>query len=510
MKYVIKLFLLFWALVFIASCAKDENVQPKETILAKIGDKTISKNEFIRRAEYTVRPPYCNTSLTSHKMIVLNSLIAEKLLSIEASDSNTFITHPKVEAFLKGVKEQSMRQWLYNEKAMKKVKLDSAEVFNTMKWADRKYKIAYLSLPEKSLALDLYNELSQSPDEFYKILTQKYEIDKVPEREVQWQESEHDAVLKALFSGPLSKGQILTPVTVNDSEYLIIKILGWTRSPNITQTQASETFNKIADRYKTKQAMKYYEEYVRGVMEGKKIDFSPETFNRLAAILKPVYLKTSKEKEAEINEIYWGVEKQIDKKDNRQQLEQIKDYSIFTIDGKTWSVADLLVSIDSHPLVFRKRIMKNEEFEQQLQWAIADLVRDEYLTKEAYKAGYDKINVIKRNVEMWKDSFNAQNYRDQYLSKNNLDSLFVKNYINVIETKLKPYIDSLQIKYSDQIEIDTEEFNKIKLTKIDLFVTYNNEAYPMVVPPFPQLTTDQRLDYGKKMQQVATTSELVK
>ena len=64
--------------------------------------------------------------------------------------------------------------------------------------------------------------------------------------------------------------------------------------------------------------------------------------------------------------MYWGVEKEFDRKDSRDELEKIKDHPIFKIDGKTWSVEELLESIDSHPLVFRNKKMKTEDFEQQL------------------------------------------------------------------------------------------------------------------------------------------------
>ena len=50
-------------------CGKQEEVEPGETILVKIGDKSISVNEFIRRAEYTVRPPYKDPNLSIEKRV---------------------------------------------------------------------------------------------------------------------------------------------------------------------------------------------------------------------------------------------------------------------------------------------------------------------------------------------------------------------------------------------------------------------------------------------------------
>ena len=53
--------------------------------LILINDKVITRDDFIRRSEYTIRPNYCKLSNNVHKKIILNSLIAEKLFAIENS-----------------------------------------------------------------------------------------------------------------------------------------------------------------------------------------------------------------------------------------------------------------------------------------------------------------------------------------------------------------------------------------------------------------------------------------
>ena len=57
-------------------------------------------------------------------------------------------------------------------------------------------------------------------------------------------------------------------------------------------------------------------------------------------------------------------------------------------------------------------------------------------------------------------------------------------------------IDSLQKVYSDDIKINTEELGNIKLSKIDLFARYSNQAYVNLEPSFPILTDDHLFDYG--------------
>ena len=70
----------------------------------------------------------------------------------------------------------------------------------------------------------------------------------------------------------------------------------------------------------------------------------------------------------------------------------------------------------------------------------------------------------------------------------------------MIEDHLNPYIDQLQTKYDKEIEVDVERFNQIKLTRIDMLVMQQNVPFPLVVPGFPQITTDNKLNYGSKME----------
>ena len=45
-----------------------------------------------------------------------------------------------------------------------------------------------------------------------------------------------------------------------------------------------------------------------------------------------------------------------------------------------------------------------------------------------------------------------------------------------------------------------EAFENIELTSTYMMVTQSGVPYPIVVPSFPKLTNDNKLDYGKKME----------
>ena len=78
--YHFRVFILVLSLI---SCTVDKP-DTELDIIAKVGDRIITKQDLIHRAEYTIRPLYCRQSNYIHKKIILNSLIAEKLFSFEA------------------------------------------------------------------------------------------------------------------------------------------------------------------------------------------------------------------------------------------------------------------------------------------------------------------------------------------------------------------------------------------------------------------------------------------
>ena len=103
---------LILLLAFIA-CSKDSSSNISSVdILAKVGDKIITLDDYYNRAEYTIRPLYCKGNLYIHKKIILNNLIAEKLLSLDSEMNDYKINSKALESFIKGRKEQAMRKML--------------------------------------------------------------------------------------------------------------------------------------------------------------------------------------------------------------------------------------------------------------------------------------------------------------------------------------------------------------------------------------------------------------
>jgi len=131
-----------------------EDVNADNTINeVEIGDKVITIQDFIRRAEYTIRPPYCSQGNYIHKKIILNSLIAEKLTALEFEKSSISASENKnFQAYLTGRKEQAMRQKYFAEEYYAKTVIPDEEMKTAYTLSQRKVRIDYLNLPDLKLS----------------------------------------------------------------------------------------------------------------------------------------------------------------------------------------------------------------------------------------------------------------------------------------------------------------------------------------------------------------------
>ena len=490
--YVMLLF--FWWIIF--SCESTIEEKPEE-IIARIGNKTISVNEFIERAEYTIRPVYCRLNFPLHKKIVMNSLIAEKLFALEAGENNALTQDKNFQAMMKGLQEQAMRQFLFYKNAFNKVTVDSSETYETYHLAGREYDISYYSFPDSGLIDEITDDDLNREDFFEEFYYRTGAMGEIPKRKVAWKDDENIAIHEALFSEKLQKNQVIGPVRVDD-RYMMMKINGWLDKKVLTDSEIKLRWNDVTEKLHRNKATKVWNSYIGEIMQGKKIEFSEDAFRVLEKLYAQMYLVSLQEKKDAVMKEQLGKDVE-ERKIDRAELDDIRDHPFYEIDGQVYTVEQFIEELRVRPLVFREKNISRKEFPKQFKLAIVDLVTDKYITDEAYKEGLENTHYVKRKVGMWKDSYLAKFARDNYLQETGEDRNFSANYMKIIEEKLNPYVNELQEKYSDQIEINIGEFDKIGLTRIDMVAQQPGVPFPAVVPPFPLLTTDHRFDYGSIM-----------
>ena len=489
LSYILSLF-------FLIACGSEDI--SKEKILVEIGNKSLSLNEYIRRAEYTIRPPYCRSSNYIHRKIVLNSLIAEKLLALEAGEQNELTENEDINLYLRGRKEQSMRLWLYNEEMYIKASVDTNEIKKMYRVAGKKYDIEYISFTSPQLVHLIDQTLDAGETDIKNIYKQLGGEGDVPQKTIGFNDPEPDKIHNALFSDTIRIRQFVGPIKVDSETYLLMQIKSGTRSLAITSNQINERWDQVRTKLTEKKANALFDKYVKDLMAGKRIEFVRTTFEVLVRALGQEYYRTDEEKKAAFNQKFWNKDNpQVILDDLSNQLEDIMDQPLFQIDDQTWTVRMIQQEIKIHPLVFRKHKMPKSEFAAQLKMAIVDMVRDKYITSDAYDKGYDTIPEVKRNYGMWRDNLLALYQREQYLKQ---FAIADKDQMYIIKEYLNPYVKQLYSKYSEKIKINTGDFENTNLTSIDMFVIQKNVPYPVIVPSFPQITTHDKLDYGSRME----------
>ena len=480
--------------IFLFSCAKQDleySKIPEDVVLARIGPEVITIQDFIRRSEYTIRPKYCRQDNYIHKKVILNSLIGEKLTSIEQEKQNIENSDENLDTYFKGRREQAMRQMFYAKEFHSKVAVPEKEVKKAFKVAGRKVKVQFLNLPDKDLVNKIKNlDSKEVPlDSVYNILWGG----NAPVREITWFDRENDYIHNALFDENIEKGNMLGPYETEDNTFILMKVLGWTDEIKITESERELLWRDTNERLVEKKAKKNYLSWVKDLMKNKQMNLNPDIFYEYAEAAADYFFKMDSIKKDMLNQVLWD-DHEFDTHTFNSDKDVNEDDVILDYDGTTWTVGELNKQLSSHPLVFRKRKMKRSQFPQQLRLAIADLIRDIEITKQCYVQGYDKHWSVGLNEGMWRSSSSSKRYLSAIRS--------INKQINDQDQWLRlmnPKIDSLQNVYSDQIEINMEAFEKIELTSTDMMVIQRGVPYPILVPSFPVITSDNKLDYGRKI-----------
>ena len=495
-KYSLAFLLISFSVIFIISCSKKINNDSAGTVLARIGKRIITAEDFIRRTEYSIRPNYCAGTTNIHKKIVLNSLIAEKLLALEEFSHSALDTNKIFQMYLIGQKEQAMRQILFFDQAVQKIEIDQNEIDQATQLALTKYQVEFISLKDSSQLDILISQLKEgkSIQSFYFEITGEKDL---PQKEISWFSTDDPRLHQALFSKPLEVGDILEPIQTSTGSILFIKIIDKVKNIILSANDFNKHQNDVYEQLKIQRSIKKYESYAGEIMKGMQLQLNDPVFIQYAEMSADHYFQDSEDKKDILNSSVWELDKKNNGKLNNENIELLKSDVLFTLNDKDWTIVDLENYILRHPLLFRKKKIGYSEFPEQLKLAIADLIRDYFLTEKAYELGYDKSLSVTQYVELWQDHFLSRQQRNKYLLQSGLLSEKSEPDLQkIINQYLQPLIDSLQIKYSDIIEIDMKLFEELEMTSIPAFATRTNMPYPSLVPSFPMLTADHKIDYG--------------
>ena len=491
---MIRIYFIFISLLFFIniSCDKTPTINlDQEVIIAKIENKVITVNDFLKRCEYSPRPAYCNGDNYIHKKIALNSLIAEKMLAVEF-DRNKQAINENQRNFIEGRKEQLMRHLMLKKYGYEDIQLDSIALLKQYQLRNRTYEVEYVIKNENVL-----KELNAKEN----IVTAKENapvpsVNNISSKNLSYNDQMVDSIRELLFSSGPELNQVYGPYIATDSTVFYMKVSGWITGVNISDQQKKDTWESVKNEMTEAQALKKYSSYISNLMRDKKIKYDERNFEIFAKLVSNVYKIEKFKKEKMIQSSIW-------ESNNAVQIETLnlaknmKEKIILHHDGKNWTINEIMSLIKKHPLVFRKKNINPNNFTNELKFSLADLFRDMHITKQGYDLGLDQNINVKSETNKWQDYIKSELIKTKYAKsfQKNSNSNDRNNQYKLITNK----IDSLQKAYSNKIKINTDKFEEIELLSIDLFGMYSNQAYNNLEPPFPILTNDHLLDYGSKI-----------
>ena len=475
------------AVIFFISCNQSNDTTPEVpgNILAMVGNKTITVNDFIKRCEYVPRPPYCRGDNYIHKKIALNSLIAEKLFAIEFENKNLKITENQT-MVVQGQKEQTMRHIMLQRFGFEKITIDTIKIQKLARLSSREYRIIFINIDKKDK--NVFSGLPNGARLKDIVKKSEREID-ISERSITSNDKMIDAVNQILYHGEQNLNQLYGPFETGNNRLFCFEISGWTTRAKVTEKEKKDSWGQALNNYSERKAKNHYSEFVSQLLKGKTIEYNTEIFSLFSKKLSKIYLVEKDRKEAVIENRIWGGNKETEVA-TFDDIKKIESSVILTHDKRAFKISDLLTMIKKHPLVFRNKTINPDMFSNELKYAIADLFRDHHITNEAYRLGLDQDVLAIHNEEKWEDYI-----KSLILSRSLGEKAFLSRSPS---KKLVALTDSLQIKYSNNIKIDTDKFEKIQLSNIDMSVMYTNQPYAKLEPNFPVITNDHLLDYGQK------------
>jgi hypothetical protein len=454
--------------------------QSDDTILARVADKDLTVREFKLRTELTIRP-----NNFKDKNAAVNNLVSEKILSIEAMKTSMLPSNQIFQATLKGIKEQAMRDKLYEVAAVQKVKIDSNEMKTAYRLSQREYDVEFYSLHDQALAGRVTDIMDTSPELSGELFSELQEIaGQKPLRKVKFKDRDVDAIRDALFTALLDTGAVIGPLNTGTGSYIVMRVVNWTDYPIISGQDQIERWAEVKEFLRESKARKAWAAFQADMMKGKKIEFSKEPFNVLCdmAFTRYALKKKSDSLHVTMGELPFPAEN-VD-----------LGTAFFSLDGKTWTIGEFREKLLSHPLVFRTTAIDSTNFRREFKLAIVDMMRDYYLTQESYKRALDTTDDVAQTVVMWKDAMLAQDEQKRVVESALKDGKIKADDREGVRHYWISYIQDLQRKYSSKIVIDQATLAKIRLTNVDMFAFRPGVPYPVAVPDFPLYISTQKLD----------------
>lgn len=435
-------------------------VEISNDTLARVGSKSITVRDFIERYELTIWPgKEKKTWVDKNKLEFLYSMIAEKLLSLEALELG-LDKDPEIQRAIRQTEHLLVLDALYKQEVKDKVKVSEEEILEAFPKFNTEVEIHYIIVETKEEADSLWNLLRQGEDFDTLVvkLGQENNVEKLRWGEI-WEPIE-----KVIYDY-LQVGEVYQPIQV-DSSWYIIKLINKTSKFGLSPDQIESAKSQVRKIIQMRKEEKRFNEFVKNFGKGKilKVD---------SYLLKLLY--------KEISDI-------VEKKKHVRKAQNVQVYPLALLRDDFLAIRTRLVDhLDQYflkadsfnrtldhvidQLSFKGFVLRNEKQSVGgvLNNLLKTIINEEFLIFEGYKRGLDKSPAVLKDMEMWRDAYLAYAVKRLFL-----DSLRSSSRMITAEELLKSYSSN-----SDVWEIKIQEILVDDLKLADSLINLIKSGYDM-------------------------------
>lgn len=460
------------------SCSKQTN--PKEQVLAVVGDDKITVKEF--RLDYEFGFPHLKTG-TDRKKTYLDYMIKESILTQEGYKRGLDKTE-RVQNLEKDLLEELLVEELYQTEISDKINPSKLEIQEAIAKSKVKWKLAYWVEPNYFYANRVYlamkeHGFAETLDDIFKSNPKVYLKPTDFETDyLSWIDVSED-VLDAIQNLPV--GDISKPINLN-GQFYIFKIIDIKREP-----VAEYDFLNEEERYRNllyhKSFKKAASKYVYDFMTPKNVVTKRGPFQKLADAVAEWKQTDNKLKSTFLDDV---------KNANNStpyllQLKNSLDITLVEFKGGEWRIGDFLNRFN--PNIIKAESEENETFLKQLNEQIALSVRDFFLAEKAKSLKLHNSKNVQKQLDMWRDKFVYEEMKtlivfDDVKGDHNKNAGNTRAQYSLLST-----VDSLKTFYTIKINtsvldtITTIDSEKSRWHSVQVFKKSNNRlALPVVDP----------------------------
>ncbi|MFA6598621.1 MAG: peptidylprolyl isomerase [Ignavibacteriaceae bacterium] len=446
--------------------------QKKDEPVAKIGNETITSDEFKTRYELLPHPSATYKDSDSLKKEFLASLIAEKLWALEAKDMH-FDTLKLYQNLLKPIEKMFLRDALYKQEVESKFKITDLDLIRGKARAQITLKVLILSAIDSAESYAMYKKLTKGVP-FDSLLKKRPDFalqrEPVPitfgKMDEEWMEDSLYRMKPNTFSKPMK----------NKSGWFIFKLVDKVdgnvdRSPSIAEN--------VKNIIRARRGRVYGGEFLNKLLKGKQVPFNPDIVRGLPDKMLESFEKRRQANPADSVNLHF-TETDLAYLSSLYGDETLaKPIAMMKTDPPTLSDFFYYLLVEDFTI---KKVTK-QNIIAALQQKLNDFVQHELITREAQSRGLGNLPEVKKDIRMWRENYLAQFMKkvfvdssrvtdddayQYYLQKTgnqvagikvNLLEIFLDN-LDTVQTVLK------EISQGNDFKILAEKYNLRKSTQV--------------------------------------------